>query len=532
MWWGNSVGFKNTNICIKDCSNAFNSNYGFFCFIILYENPNLPLINTTIYVNEQKIWVPMEYSFNKHNKMDTLENIGLGLLTSSLCGVWDGYNIYIDNDSIGLIGGTDNNNHYYCTGTAAHFYHQNNTTYGLDDDTPDIWMDSTDALANIRPYITNPNQFGLDFIYNPGINPANNIQYQNFPEGLTNQPIAMVLAYKPDCDATILNVTYTDTTICKGESINLSATGGTRYIWEPSTFLNDSTIANPICTAERPIWYTCTMYTADSCSKTIPVFVDVNEPPTLANITTADTCGYTTGTITALAEGVLPLTYSLNGGTPQNNANFYNLDGSNYTLTVTDGNTCSTSESTVIENINITQALFTATPTIGIAPTEVEFINESTDATNYTWYITDSVYTSLNTNFTFADTGLYTITLVAYNNTPNCADTTYGSIQIVPPLYINIPNVITPNYDQVNDVFSIDIEGALAVNCQILNRWGTVLLTYNQDVTTQMQTLNIWDAVTTDNTIYTDGTYFYVINVISPTKIRQDYTGIIQVFGE
>jgi hypothetical protein len=95
MWWGNSVGFKNTNICIKDCSNAFNpndntielepiiqnydeSNYGFFYFIILYENPNLPLINTTIYVNEQKIWVPMEYSFNKHNKMDTLENIGLG----------------------------------------------------------------------------------------------------------------------------------------------------------------------------------------------------------------------------------------------------------------------------------------------------------------------------------------------------------------------------------------------------------------------------------------------------------------------
>jgi hypothetical protein len=119
-------------------------------------------------------------------------------------------------------------------------------------------MNSSDALANIRPYITDPNQFELDYVYHTGTNPSG-IQTQNFPNGLTNAPIAMILAYKPDCDATPLNVTFTDTTICKGESINLSATGGARYIWEPSTFLSDSTIANPICTAEQPIWYTCTM---------------------------------------------------------------------------------------------------------------------------------------------------------------------------------------------------------------------------------------------------------------------------------
>ena len=38
-----------------------------------------------------------------------------------------------------------------------------------------------------------------------------------------------------------------------------------------------------------------------------------------------------------------------------------------------------------------------------------------------------------------------------------------------------IPNVFTPNYDGVNDVFEIDAKGYEALTCQIYNRLGVSL---------------------------------------------------------
>ena len=524
---------------IINCTDAFNNStnlinleifaqgfgyptYSKIYFIIEYSNPSLPLINYAVYINEENIKPTLNYTLNNHNKIDTTEETCLGLINGSLCGNWDGYNININNTFIGYIHSNDQIVSSFCTGTSAQFYYQNNTVYGLDDDTPDFLMDSSDVLANIQPYLNNPNSFFLQYDFPL----SNSTNYS------TNAPIAMILAYTPTCNATNINMAFTDTTICKGESVMLQGNGGVTYKWEPGTYLSDNTIANPICTAQQPIWYTCTITNADTCSKTIPVFVDVNTPPTLTATTTADTCGYNTGTILVQANGVLPLSFGINNGNFQAESLFTNLVGGNYNLTVTDANNCNATQTVVVENTNITHAQFTANPTIGTVPTEVEFTNQSTDATDAVWYILEDTFYTQNGNFTFTDTGLYNITLIAYNNTPNCADTTYGKITIVPPLYINIPNVITPNNDNLNDIFSIDVEGAIAVSCKIYNRWGNEVYNFEQPISPNLQTLNIWDAVTTDNSIYSDGTYFYVIFIVSPTGIKESYSGTVQVFGE
>lgn len=44
-------------------------------------------------------------------------------------------------------------------------------------------------------------------------------------------------------------------TVCKGEAVQLMASGGDSYYWTPTKYLNDPTIANPIATPEETMWY-------------------------------------------------------------------------------------------------------------------------------------------------------------------------------------------------------------------------------------------------------------------------------------
>ena len=69
--------------------------------------------------------------------------------------------------------------------------------------------------------------------------------------------------------------TSSDTTICLGDSANLSASGATTYAWEPATTLNDSTLPDP--TASPAITETYFVYgTAESCRDTAQIIVTVN----------------------------------------------------------------------------------------------------------------------------------------------------------------------------------------------------------------------------------------------------------------
>ncbi|MCE3278621.1 MAG: hypothetical protein K0S44_812 [Bacteroidetes bacterium] len=71
-----------------------------------------------------------------------------------------------------------------------------------------------------------------------------------------------------------INLSYSDTTICRGTSANLSANGANTYNWLPATFLNNTTIANPISTPGSSITYTVTG-TLNGCSDTASVSITI-----------------------------------------------------------------------------------------------------------------------------------------------------------------------------------------------------------------------------------------------------------------
>lgn len=71
---------------------------------------------------------------------------------------------------------------------------------------------------------------------------------------------------------------------------------------------------------------------------------------------------------------------------------------------------------------------------------------------------------------------------------------------------IKIPNVFSPNFDGINDLFLVQLTGATCFNCQIYNRWGELIYVIDR--------MNMgWDGTVTNTGRFApQGTYFYMID--------------------
>ena len=95
-------------------------------------------------------------------------------------------------------------------------------------------------------------------------------------------------------------VVCNDTSVCIGNNAFLYASGGNNYSWSPSTFLNNTAIANPICSATTNILYSLEVTTFDGCTKKDTVEVAVFfDPPIPVLLDTVLMCKNSPLTITA-----------------------------------------------------------------------------------------------------------------------------------------------------------------------------------------------------------------------------------------
>ena len=82
-----------------------------------------------------------------------------------------------------------------------------------------------------------------------------------------------------------------------------------------------------------------------------------------------------------------------------------------------------------------------------------------------------------------------------------------------------IPNVFTPNYDGVNDLF--EIKGLIKGDkVQIFNRWGTLVFE------TESEKM-FWDGFTTSGEPCSGGVYYYVVTLVSG-ETRKGYLTLIK----
>ncbi|MCW3085992.1 MAG: sorting protein [Bacteroidetes bacterium] len=148
-------------------------------------------------------------------------------------------------------------------------------------------------------------------------------------------------------------------TVCNGTSTALTASGGSTYVWTPATGLDNSGIATPMATPNTSTTYTVNVTDGNGCSNTNTVMITVNALPP------ADA-----GTDAAVCNGE-SIVLNGNGGTTYSWAPAASLDdntlaGPNatpattttYTLTVTDGNGCTNTDTTIVTVNDLPVGLF------------------------------------------------------------------------------------------------------------------------------------------------------------------------------
>ncbi|MBK7667435.1 MAG: gliding motility-associated C-terminal domain-containing protein [Sphingobacteriaceae bacterium] len=307
----------------------------------------------------------------------------------------------------------------------------------------------------------------------------------------------------------LLNVSSTSSV-----GLGCSPTNSTNILTANATPTNVSYNWNTSATTPTILVTTAGVYTviitdpATSCTTSVTYTVDNNT---------------TVPTATSVATSVIPCgasTATLNGGSPDPGVIFSwtgpsIISGSNtstpvddqpgtYILTVTNPTTGCTSTSTVTLINGVPTASFTPDVTTGFAPQVVNFTNlSSPSATVFTWTFGDGNSSSTTSpSNTYSVAGSYTVMMIGSSGL--CSDTAYAFITIEDGFSIEIPNVFTPNDDNVNDVFTIKSTGVKEIQLQVFNRWGQLMYDFTGAKAA-------WDGITSNGEKATDGTYFYFV---------------------
>ncbi|MCW3089832.1 MAG: hypothetical protein JWP81_901 [Ferruginibacter sp.] len=212
-----------------------------------------------------------------------------------------------------------------------------------------------------------------------------------------------------------------DVAICTGGSTTLTATGATSYSWSPGTGLSATTGSSVTANPATTTTYTVTGTDDNTCSNTATVKVTVNPLPTVSAGSGVAIC--TGGSTTLTATGASSYSWSPADGlsaTTGSSVTANPATTTTYTITGTDGNTCSNT-ATVMVTVNPLPSV-SAGSDVAIC-TGGSTTLTATGATSYSWSPGTGLSATTGSSVTAnpATTTTYTVTGTDDNTCSNTA---------------------------------------------------------------------------------------------------------------
>jgi gliding motility-associated-like protein len=351
--------------------------------------------------------------------------------------------------------------------------------------------------------------------------------------GCVSATQSITVTVNPPLNLSVLGAT----TICSGDTATLSVspTGGDgNYTvnWTPGNFTTNSIAVNPATTT------TYTVTVTDGCSTpsaTANVTVTVNQAPVVTMSADALTgcaplCVNFTGQSSGNCASVAWDFGDLNSSNQQNPNNCYTQAGSySVTFTCTDAIGCigTVTIPNMITVNPVPVAAFTSDAPNNLivlqsgGTAQVCFIDNSQAATTWNWLFDNGTSTQQSPCFQVNDTGYYCAELIV-QSAGGCADTTELCIDVENEAVFSIPNVFTPNADGNNDLFTITATGVKAITCELYDRWGVKIYTWDG-------VSGGWDGRSTSGQQAVDGVYFYVATITDFNNKIIEKQGFVQL---
>jgi gliding motility-associated-like protein len=268
--------------------------------------------------------------------------------------------------------------------------------------------------------------------------------------------------------------------------------------------------------------YTVTVQDANLCTFDVPV--TISQPPavlsgSITSQTNVSCFGSTDGSVTVTGSGgISPYMYSQNGGTFQVSGLFNNLAGTTYTITVQDANLCTANVPVTIvepEAISIVGAPVPAScpdvPDGSITLT----ITGGTQPYSVIW--SDNVLTQDRQDI---PGGTYSVVVTDKNGCNGSRDVVVGIAASAK--CIEIPTIITPNNDGVNDTWQIkNIDLFPNAEVFVFTRWGKLVF-HSKNLAA-----NPWNG-TFEGTLLPTDSYHYVLHLNDGSKPRSGVISIIR----
>ena len=357
--------------------------------------------------------------------------------------------------------------------------------------------------------------------------------------GLIKQIFLLIFLALGLCGHSQVTVTVspTDTTVCYRDSaafrtlITGAGAGKITYRWQKNyidltgLYSSDSIYAIPVADETAPGLYRCIVSAEGAGSDTSNDVLLRMHPrmyiDTLYRYNPLGCPGECKGQFKALVSGGTPFTfnpfyiYDWHGGKSQDTIVFGLCPG-HYKLTVTDSLGCPLDSTYFVDVLKSPKVTFEIQPDSVVYLTNpnisVSFNDTNTrHITNWTWDFGDSVSVA-NLNpapHTYSRTGDFKIKLT-FTDLNGC-DTTIMNIVTVKVAELDIPNLFSPNGDQINDQFAIELtddrerdfrEAYLSNELLVFDRWGKKVYS------TENYKSKDWDGAR-----LSDGTYFYILKL-------------------
>ncbi|HET6227559.1 MAG TPA: T9SS type B sorting domain-containing protein [Bacteroidia bacterium] len=269
--------------------------------------------------------------------------------------------------------------------------------------------------------------------------------------------------------------------VCKGDTVTLTAKGALNYLWRPSTGLSDSIGATVKASPAITTTYSIIGLSKSGCLVTDTATVTVNPSPTLVTVSDSICEGesaslFVSGANTYTWEPSAWLDVSTGNhviSTPP--------DTWTYKVTGASSNGCKATKDVNVMVYPKALADFSSTPKpADIFHPLIHFTDLSTNATTWSWNFGDADSTfsnEQNPSFNYLPIPQqYLVTLIVSTEF-GCKDTVTAPVVIEDIFTFYIPNTFTPNEDNYNDLFLPKGVGIDESDYQFLifDRWGNLI---------------------------------------------------------